>query len=243
MEFIHTSPEESQRFGRAVGRATVPHDAPQSWIQRFIPELGRSAFDLVILRYPSSSVTAFECLSTCETFTPIFADTLLYFAWEDRGGDLVVGRPVIARDEIDELIVSSMISEIFAGYRNHYYANSRLDPALVAVGYAEWAQRVAGRPDNPLIGLLVDERPAALAVIDGSSGEWDVALAGVMPEQRGRGVYGDLILATMAAARAAGRDTVKISTQSHNVQVIRTWERLGWRMTSAFLTVHLERQR
>ncbi len=114
---------------------------------------------------------------------------------------------------------------------------------MVAVGYAEWAQRVAAHPENPLIGLQVEEGPAALAVIDGSSGEWDIALAGVMPEQRGRGVYGDLIVATMAAARAAGRDTVKISTQSHNVQVIRTWERLGWRMTGAFLTVHLERQR
>lgn len=240
---IHRSPEESARFGRAIGRASIPAEAPADAIQSMLDELARSPLDLVVLRYPSTHVTWFEKLSACGAFSAIFADALLYFAWEDRGEALAAGHPVIARDEIDGATVSLMIGEIFAGYRNHYHANSLLDPALVAAGYVEWARRVAAHPENPLIALHVDGQPAAIAVIDGSSGEWDVALAGVMPEHRGRGVYGDLILATMAAARAAGLDSVKISTQSHNVQVVRTWERLGWRMAGAYLTVHLERQR
>lgn len=240
MAFLRTSEEESRRFERRVARAAIASDADPSWVDGVLAEAVSSTFDLVIVRYPSSHVQAFERFSAQPGCKAIFADTLLYFAWDDHGEDLPFAHEIAERDEIDAETISGLIETIFTGYTNHYHANSALNAEYIAAGYAEWAQAVAADSQNPLVVLRVGGIDAAIAVVDRSSGQWDIVLAGVMPSFRGRGVYRELVTATMSAARQDRQATVKISTQSHNVQVIRTWEKLGWRMTAAYLTAHLE---
>ena len=127
--------------------------------------------------------------------------------------------------------VPGLITEIFAGYRDHYAANEHLDAELVAVGYAEWATSVATDAANVVVAVCDDGSVVeGLAVVDTGGDVWDVVLAGVRPAARGRGAYGRLMADVMARARADGQRAVRISTQSHNLPVMRTWERLGWRI-------------
>lgn len=235
---IVPSPTESARFGRRVARAVLSSDDDAAAL---VGDERLDEHDLVIVRFPAALVRAFDLLARAPGRHVVYADTLLYFRWDDDGRPLAAERTVVHRDGIDPGDVGRVVSRTFAGYVNHYAANPRLDASLVADGYAEWATSVASDPANELVANLVDEEIAGLAVIDASGPEWDVVLAGVAPEHRGGGAYGDLMTAVMARARAAGRSSVLISTQSHNVQVMRTWERLGWRIVSATVTAHLER--
>lgn len=235
---VSPSPSESARFGRSVGRLALTED---SQVATACALLASDAHDLVILRHPSSMVRAFAELAKVPGRRAIYADTLLYFRWVDDGCELSPSRPWLGRDAIEEGSVAAVVEATFAGYLNHYAANPRLDATQVAVGYAEWATNVATNPVNVLVANSVDGEIAGLAVIDASHDEWDVVLAGVAPTHRGGGLYGDLMTSVMAEARAAGQRSVLISTQSHNIQVMRTWERLGWRIISATVTVHLER--
>ncbi len=237
---VVTSPSESARFGRRVARVAL-HDETE--VAMLCSQVAVDEHDLVIVRYPARWVRAFDQLSSVVGRAAIYADTLLYFRWDDDGRELAPTRPSVTRDSIDAAIVPATVSGIFSDYVNHYVANPRLDRSLVAIGYAEWAASVAADESNVLIANHVDGDIAGLAVIDSRGDDWDVVLAGVSPEHRGGGVYGDLMLSVMQHARTANRPAVLISTQSHNVQVMRTWERLGWRITSATITVHLQRER
>jgi len=203
--------------------------------------LAADPHDLVILRYPSAMVRAFDHLSSVSGRRAIYADTLLHFRWTDDGRELSPSHPRVHRGAIELSGVASLVEMTFLGYSNHYAANPRLDASKVAVGYAEWATNIATDPRSILVANEVAGHIAGLAVIDASRGEWDVLLAGVVPAFRGEGMYGDLITSVMVEARAAEQPSVVISTQSHNIQVMRTWERLGWRVTGSLVTVHLER--
>ncbi len=235
---IVTSPSESARFCRTVARAVLHEESDVSML---CSELTTTDHDLVMVRYPARWVRAFDQLSSVADRTAIYADTLLYFRWDDDGRELAPSRTSVTRSAIDAAEVPPTVASIFSDYVNHYVANPRLDASLVSIGYAEWAASVAGDESNVLVAIHVGGSIAGLAVVDTQGSEWDVVLAGVTPQQRGGGVYGDLMTSVMQHAREAGQSSVLISTQSHNIQVMRTWERLGWRIVSSTITVHLER--
>lgn len=239
---IRESESESNRFACSVGRVALgTRDA--ALIDGLVAELPASRHDLIILRYPARWVEVFDRLTRVGGYRCIFADTLLYFEWTDSGEPLECSRPTAGAERVAAEAVGGLIEEIFADYTNHYSANPQLDRGLVAAGYAEWATGVALDPRNEVVAVMEDGDVAGLAVVDTCGDEWDIVLAGVRPDARGRGAYGDLIVAAMERARSHGRSAVRISTQSHHAQVMRTWERLGWRITDAFVTVHLQRDR
>ncbi|MCB0386143.1 MAG: hypothetical protein KDD43_12185, partial [Bdellovibrionales bacterium] len=51
--------------------------------------------------------------------------------------------------------------------------------------------------------------------------------------------YGRLLGGMIAEARQAGVRRVEISTQVHNVDVQRVWQKLGFRIFDTELTIHL----
>lgn len=237
---ICESVSESVRFGCAVGRVALGVD-DAALVDELVAALSTSRHDLVIVRYPARWVDVFDRLTRIPESRAIFADTLLYFEWDDVGDPMSCSREVLGADRVLTATVGELIEEIFADYTNHYAANPRLDRALVAAGYAEWATSVALDDANEVVAVLEGDEIAGLAVVDTRGDEWDIVLAGVRPAVRGRGAYADLMVAVMQRAREHGRTAVRISTQSHHAQVMRTWERLGWRITGAFVTVHVQR--
>lgn len=237
---IEPSPTESDRFGLAIGRAGLSDGGGE--LDALIGATEGGTFDLVIVRYPADLVGVFHRLASIPGYQAIFADTLLYFEWIDDASSLGEPLAIGRREDMDEEAVSALVEEIFADYTNHYAANPMLDARLVGAGYGEWAASVARHSANRVVVMRAGDVVESLAVIDQTDG-WNVTLAGVRPKARGKGAYGRLVTAVMQTARAAGQASVRISTQSHNTQVMRVWERLGWRVTSAFVTVHLQRDR
>ena len=199
--------------------------------------------DIVIVRYPAADVGRFFELARLADFEPIYADTLVHWRAalaSGRGPERPagLGARAVSRDE-----TAALVRAVFADYPNHYAANPLLDRHAALEGYVEWATTLLDRGDAASLALVDDAgRDLAFALVDYGPEVADIRLAGVRPEDRGRGHYRALVAAVMQDAVARGRDAIEISTQAHNVAVMSTWARLGWVPTRAVTTVHLVRR-
>lgn len=236
IEVVH-SLSESNRFGYSVGRIVV---GVEDSSYELLEVISKSDHDVIILRYPNSETTLFAELQNSPTHFPIFADCLLYWECDVSQSELehvdhATYRSSHANDQIRELVTTT-----FRTYQSHYRANPLFEEALALEGYVEW---VSDLLDNDLATLLVTKSPegnvAGWAVIQMNKDHPDVALAGVVPDQRGRGFYKPLISAVMLFVKNSGHTKVCISTQAHNVLVMSTWAKLGWLPTAVVTTVHM----
>lgn len=238
---LDDSAAESARFGLEITRAVVPRDTPVDALPALAASIEQSSADIVILRTPAERSDA--AALTPRGYRALPAGTLVY--WEgrlDRVRDVepragLTTRPVGAADREQ---VADLIARIFDGYRNHYSADPLLDDALAATGYAEWAERtVLGAQSG---SVILDDGGSPRGVATASSGgEWEIELAGILPEHQRGGLYAHLLRGIHESARAAGAERVVISTQSHNIGVQRAWARLGYEPIDAIETVHLVR--
>ncbi len=226
---IEESPRETVRFGLRIGR----------WSPESVEELANpEGFDIVIVRRPSTWSTSWVELTGFDGYVAIHADSLIYWNWvNDRE------RPPAPRDDVvvchDLDLLASMVTDTFAGYRNHYSANPLLDRGAALEGYVEWAQLTAA--DDGFLGVRDDDQWVGFAVIDWSIELPDVRLAGVASAHQGRGKYRDVVAAMMQATVNRSRTGIEISTQVGNVAPQRTWSTLGWRPCRALETTHLVR--
>ena len=204
-----------------------------------------SEADVVILRYPSRAVDLFSGLMALPGHEPLFADSLMYWECDLTGAEgLPPISPGLSVVKVPPGDVAPMVRSVFAHYPNHYAANPLFEESAALDGYVEWATTLLGQGNTVCLALTEDAAiRAAFAVIDFTSSVPDIRLAGVHPEHAGRGRYRDLIAAAMCEAEGEGSERIAISTQVHNVAVMSTWAKLGWKPVSSCTTVHLVRRR
>jgi hypothetical protein len=90
--------------------------------------------------------------------------------------------------------------------------------------------------------LEADGVVVGVATASSAESEWEIELAGIVPDRQRGGLYAHLLRGIHDGARHAGADRVVISTQSHNIGVQRAWARLGYEPIDAIETVHLVRE-
>ncbi|MGA9275381.1 MAG: GNAT family N-acetyltransferase [Ilumatobacter sp.] len=198
-------------------------------------------FDLVVLRYPAEAVTvAFE-LSELPGFISFTADHLCYWEWQGAGAEAVVPPGWSVDDQPSGDEVTDVVRDSFASYRNHYSANPLLDRSAALEGYCEWAGHLAAADGAAL--LLRDQggEGVGVALIDWLADRPEVRLAGMRSSAQGQGLYRVLIESVVERAVAQGHSRVLISTQSHNVNVMRAWARMGFVPAKTIATQHLLR--
>lgn len=239
---IVASETESARHGMRVGRITG-HDV----LREASDAVMNDRFDLVIARIP--------CDEASEGAVEGAA-----------GGDAIAARPDVTvfdcgilvtyegslRPHPDHDLVpirewspadTRLVLEIFSGYRNHVARNPLLDPTVVPLGYAEWAEaHVRDDPSGACFRLLDGTgETAGFAALSAHERTVSISLAGVVPMKRGRGVYRRLLDALEGAALAMGHDRVRISTQLENTTPQRAWQERGWQVVLRERILHVAR--
>jgi hypothetical protein len=236
---VGASPVESDRFGLRVGRLLVGPGLDVAEL-----ESACDGYDVVVLRCRADDVELPFRLLGLRDFLSFTADHLSVWRWE--AGDFMAIDPPRAwsvRLSVDAAEVESVVRDSFAGYRNHYTADLLFDPRAALDGYVEWASTVMAHSDDGC-SVLYDATGEAIgvALVEWSENAPDVALAGIRGHAQGRGLYGVLISHVMQQTLDRSRPALTISTQSHNVNVMRVWSRLGFRPVDALATVHVVRR-
>lgn len=237
---IRSSEVESQASGINVGRiAQGSVDLVTDEVIR--RALLRSPHDLVILRHSSDRIGLSAALNR-DGLKCIQADTLLYFEFKHPLGELSGGSQMLsdAGDLTDERL-TTLTTQIFQGYRNHYSASPELARISVEAAYEDWVLR-SREDSNCRLWTLNDSDlgPCALALTERSSeGHTEILLAGVIPEVRRLGVYSRFLRSLMDEELRSGIPEFRISTQSANIGVMRAWTKLGFLPYLALNTLHV----
>jgi len=240
---VRLSEVESHASGLLVGRINVwpPRRTRGREVLGLIQDSG---FDLVIVRAGAEDVELAATLNS-PTLISWQADTLLYFEISTMSlaiGDASDGLVRLTPD--DESAAEVLVERIFADYRNHYSSNPILREINVVAAYRDWARTALGSNKNAVfVALSPNGSASGLCVTDVDDESYDeVLLAGVVPEERGRGAYQDMVRRIGLQARDAGKESLVISTQAANLSVMRAWCRLGFLPTIALNTFHVMRR-
>lgn len=233
---VAPSSVESARFGCAIGRASIAEVPSADEVRRACV-----GFDVVVVRAPATLDQLPAMLACVDGWTSFTADHLLYWRWNPARFD----RSVVAPGSVSEVHrpddLESLVRSVFTGYGNHYVANPILDSARVVDGYVEWVETLVSDGSASTFVSFDDGQAAGFAVVDWSVEVPDVRLAGVVPDHQGRGWYAGLLVQCMRASIDRERDGLQISTQSRNVQVMRSWARIGLVPVDSQATLHLVR--
>lgn len=236
MEVVR-SKVESDRFGCAIGRATMA-SVPSA----FEVHEACAGFDVVVVRASTILDQLPAALARVDGWTAFTADHLLYWRWDPERFDAAATRPGSVTETTTADGLDTLVRSVFDGYGNHYVANPILDSARVVDGYVEWVEHLVRNGSATCFVSSDGHDSTGFAVVDWSVDDLpDVRLAGVAPDHRGRGSYAGLLSQCMSAALDRGRDGLQISTQSRNVQVMRSWARLGLIPFESLATLHLVR--
>jgi len=235
---ISLSRIETERFGLRIFRGLVDQLDEQNVLDTAIDD----DIDIVMLRLPEQR--QYQLARLDRTGLPWFvAGTLVWYET-----DLVGYSPaepahrdisfVLARPE-HAAVLDDLVSDIFGDYRNHYASNPLLSRAAILANYQDWVRRYTTGEGR--ICWLVRQGDGFVAFVtcgfDRASAE--IVLNGVRPSASGRGIYTDLVRYVQRHFKDRGMRTLEISTQSHNYAVQRVWNREGFRLRNAFLTVHV----
>ena len=141
----------------------------------------------------------------------------------------------------DEEEVLRLAEVCFRGYESHYHADDRLDRAKCDEIQVDWARRACASRDVA-DEVLVAECEGSLAgyfiLKSNTAEESDVAVAAVIPDHRGTGVYEALVVHSMHWAAARGAKRITGLVQATNVAVQRTPMKLGWTPRYLYYTLH-----
>ena len=230
------SESESGRFGYRIGRLDIADDVGLADIAQCF-----NGFDVVIVRAPASLRSLPAALARLDDHYAIAADNLCYWEWrldQAPAVDLPAGLMVSDKFELSDLM--DVVRASFAGYGNHYAANPLFAPTDVLDGYCEWVEGLLSSGGSSC--FVLHERGGALmgfALIDWTADIAEIRLAGMSPPAQGRGLYASLLNAVMTEAMDRDRVPIRISTQSDNINVMRSWARLGLLPKSTIATHHV----
>lgn len=244
---VTDSPQETERFGLSVARATVPFGADRrAALVGVGTALRESAADLVVLRYPAAYADWFAALRTARRDL-VFADTLVYWRLPladlraTEPGRLPDGLGVQADPTIDPAELDRLVDDIFGDYANHYRANPLLDGASARAGYCEWAARSVAE-DHCVTLAGPGSGVVGIATVEVTPGTAEILLAGIRSTHQGRGLYRHLLVGCVDLALTQGAEQLVISTQGHNTGVQRAWARFGFEPVGTAVTVHAVRR-
>lgn len=199
--------------------------------------------DIAIIRIPSATS---QISQLSKWSLPILhADTLVYYRCDltkhcpPPPKNSTISFRKAAEDDVPSL--RALIADTFENYTSHYHANSILPRSKILEGYQQWAEN---HVDHPNTTLWIAERDGVIVAFaacaehaETSTGEG--VLYGVSPNEKGGGIYGDLIRFTQAEFRSRGFQTMLVSTQINNFAVQKVWTREGFHLFQAWDTYHV----
>lgn len=233
----HRSQVDSERFGRAIGRARL------TATDQFLALLDSwrvEALEMVIIRVNATDI---EVSQLVEGAGARLCDTLVDYAGEPgRMKSAGIDPRVRSATGGDADAVAAVAAAGFRDYIGHYHADPRLAARAADEAYADWAWRSVAVPgvadrvwiaeeDGATVGFLT------LKVRDQS--ETEILLNAVDPAFQGRGIYRALLDAAIDSSRDLGAKRIRVSTQLANYRVQQIWVRSGFELTSALHTFHL----
>ena len=242
-DLLTYSDVESKRFGMRVFRGMMDEiDSDQ-----ILSTLIEYEVDLAILRIPASRQYQIPLLG--EKGIPyIIADTLVYYAV-----DLTkyIPKPIKNRDLVfkkcsyeDIDTIKALVEVIFSSYTNHYTSNPYLKRKDILNGYKEWACNYVLEDDLHQTVWLAsnnDMGNVGFATCNCNEGVGEGVLNGVLPTAARHGIYTDIIRFYQDYIKNAGCSRMIIATQIQNIVVQRVWNREGFELDQAYITVHINR--
>ena len=233
---------DSRRFGLNIYRATLPEIREGELFEQLVS----NKVDVAILRFPTSQQHEISRLDRLGV-PYIITDVLVYYA-----SDLRALKPSEARNpeltfesagDQHHQVLDALVTEIFAGYQNHYSSNPILPKVDVLDGYCEWARGYCRNGGEGRWAWIVRDAGLPVAFLTCSEAEdgqeAEGVLYGVLPEAAGRGIYGDLVRFAQQFFAQRGVPLMLVSTQVQNVAVQKAWTHSGFVPSYSYLTVHL----
>lgn len=215
--------------------------------EAILHEAERTGCDVVVVRYPAKNVDWFSRLRS-NTYLPLHADTLLYFEKANlkaRTTESSVRVELISTDA-QVAVLEQLAAAAFTDYKSHYFANPFLDRSGIPAGYAEWALSFAA-PDDETRCALLAKRGSSDEIVGFATvaldSEPELALVAVAPSHSGHGLYAAILREVEAHLAVSGYEACAISTQVHNVPVIRSVTARDYRHVLSLQTVHLVHRR
>lgn len=226
---------DSDRFGVAVGKVQLASHAD---LAAALDDARAEGLDLLIARTSANDLAAAHAL---EDAGFRLMDSILYFRrpLADPSPPAADFVRLARLSDVDAVVAVAQMA--FHDYPGHYRSDPRLPRELADGIYPDWARR--SLTDQPTVAdrVLVAEVDGEIAGFGALKFQGEVAdgtLFGVAPAWRGRGVYRELLLAALDAARVAGCTVMEYSTQLTNIPAQRTITRLGFTLDHAVFTFH-----
>lgn len=240
---IYYSNIESKRFGLRVYRGQY-EDFDIKDIQRIINE---NCFDIIIVRYPTSTIYEHYQLVNLDSCNTIHADSLVYYSAPLQEIEIKELRNDLEFEVVtsnSDKQLDSLVRTIFSGYQNHYYTNPCLPRTEIIEGYLEWAKSFVNENGHGVTWLIKDRKSsnnvAFLACsFNTEESTSELKLGGVMPEYAGSGIYSDFVRHAQGFFKKMGIKILLTSTQLQNIAVQRTWQKHGFRFDKSYETYHI----
>ncbi len=213
-------PWDSEFFGVAIARHECDEHTLPADIDVVISEAQSRHVECLYLALPASVLSL-------ATYAIARGAVLTDIRVVLRASELVEGEGQRATEEDADTVVA--LAENLAPY-SRFARDARFDQARVVEMYRRWARRCLSEG----IVVLTDDRSAFVGVRSHA----DVAhldLVYVAPERSGQGVAQRLFAAAAAEVDVA---TFEVATQAGNVAALRSYERAGFRATSATIILH-----
>ena len=171
------------------------------------------------------------------------ADTLVYYACQDfekADNNLPAGITIEkARPERKEEL-TSLISSIFSGYKNHYHSNPIFQSVDLAKGYLEWNLPFLEDKDKICLILFDHGIPCAFltAKIYQEDGFADIILNGALKAYEGQGKYSFLLRQLKQILLEMNIQKLIVSTQLSNQRVQKVWTKEQFYLDKSYYTFH-----
>ena len=232
---------ESKRFEREIYRGAID-ELDIDLLRAFYAHHDQ---DTLIFRIPVAEQHKMHMLNGLGKEV-INADTLVYYEADLQHTE---SHPIRNTDidfrhiaDEDKGVFEELIPKIFNNYTNHYFSNPVLDKTKIAEGYMEWVMNSFGIPGNLYVVAYRDDQPIAFITCSHNAAYAEIVLNGVLPQYQKGGVYADLIRYVKQYFGQLGTPLLRVSTQIQNFPVQRVWNKEGFVMTNAFVTVHLNKK-
>lgn len=240
---IEYSEIESKRFGLKVFRGQF-ESFDISDVNSIVNDNG---FDIIIVRYPTSTIYEHYKLLELQGCKVVHADSLVYYSAPIQKIEIKPLRNELLFETItseSERDLDFLVKTIFSGYQNHYYSNPCLKKSDIIDGYLEWAKSYANNTEKGVTWLIKDKATRNIVAFLACSYDLkesisELRLGGVMPDFEGRGVYSDFVRYAQLYFKEMGIATLLTSTQLQNVAVQRAWQSHGFRFDKSYETYHI----
>lgn len=239
---VALSPADTRRFGIRVCRCRVDHGTTDALAEA----IRQSQADVTIVRSEASGSGFVKDLAR-SGFQVVHAGVLVYYRTDLREfHDKQIRRSatdIRVATGADAAALGLIAGKAFSGFRGHYSASPVFAPADVLEGYREWARNcVADGQHEVLVAESGQDVVGFLAYkVDADHSGAEIVLNAVMPALFNRGIYTDLLRATMRRLAGDRCGDLRVSTQVHNYPVQKVWARAGFHLYLALDTFHVTR--